>query len=87
MADKKLSPAQLAALRAAADGNLYRSESIRSLYKSFRADTHANVTRQADALADLNLIRVGEQQGSRRPWHIEPDGVKILADYDATVSQ
>ncbi|WP_433460663.1 hypothetical protein [Micromonospora sp. CA-248212] len=87
MADKKLTPVQLAVLRAAADGNLYRSESIRSLYKSFRSDTHANVTRQADALADLNLIRIGEQRGAQRPWHIEPDGLKALADYDAQVQQ
>ncbi len=87
MANVKLTAAQADALRAAADGHLYRSESIRSLYKSFRADTNANVTRQADVLADLLLIRIGVQQGFRRPWHIEPAGVQALADYDAKASQ
>lgn len=82
---KKLSGLQVEVLRAVKDGLVYRSESIGTLYKSFRKGVGANVTRQADALADADpqLIAIGVQSGTRRPWYITEAGVKVLADLDA----
>jgi hypothetical protein len=80
----KLTPPQLAVLRAARDGNLHRSESIGTLYNSYLTDTDRNVTRQADALARTEppLIEIGERQRWMRPWLITNAGLAVLAEYE-----
>jgi hypothetical protein len=88
---KKLTPAQLAVLREAKAGTLYRSESGRTLYDSFNAD-HKNINRQVDALTSLRppLLRIGDMGEGRRftrPWHITEEGERILAEHDADIAR
>jgi hypothetical protein len=77
----KLTPAQLAVLREAKAGTLYRSESIGTLYDSFNA-AHRNVNRQVKALnaREPRLLQIGESEGWRRPWHLTEAGERALAE-------
>lgn len=83
MAVKKLTPTQLAVLREAKAGTLYRSESIGTLYDSFTAD-HKKVNRQVDVLAHATppMIRIGSTERLIRPWHITEEGERVLAEHD-----
>ena len=79
----KLTPTQLAVLREAKAGTLYRSQEGGTLYDSFNA-AHKKVNRQVDALTALNppLIRIGERDRWSRPWHITEEGEHVLAEYE-----
>jgi hypothetical protein len=81
MAVKKLTDSQLAVLREAKAGTLWRSESGYNLYDSFTAD-HKKVNRQVEALTSSRppLIRIGDRVRFIRTWHITDEGEQVLAD-------
>lgn len=78
----KLTPTQLRVLRDAADGDVYRSHSINSLYESFnRADRHKTVTAIVTRLTDRDepLLVLGERDGFVIPWLLTDAGRAALA--------
>ena len=86
MADKPLTEPQLRVLRAAQRGDLYRSESIGSLYKTFdHGDGFRNVTAAVDRLSlrETRLLELDEQRGLRRQWRLTDAGRDALAERDA----
>lgn len=86
----KLTPAQIDFLRAVKAGKAWRSESIGTLYKTFRDDkpgpVRESVVKALTWTSDgIELIRIGDtREGYRlsRWWVITPDGEKALAEYD-----
>lgn len=85
--ERKLTDADIAILREVAAGNVYRSESIGTLYDSFcRSLRHRKVNRHVDKLAqrDTPLIRIGDQDRDRfaRPWLITDAGLDYLDNLD-----
>lgn len=91
----KLTPAQLDFLRAVKAGKAWRSESIGTLYKTYR-DDKPGLVRESFVKAltwtrdGVALIRIGDtREGYRlsRWWVITTDGEKALADYDAKEKQ
>lgn len=83
---KKLTDLQVAVLRDAQAGKLWRSDSVHDLYDSYSDNRRGKVNRQVDVLSDRDLICIGDRQPFRRPWHITEAGVKVLADLDATAA-
>ena len=77
----KLTPTQLAVLRDAKAGLVYRSERGHDLYACYDRWRGGNkkVTSIVKRLSTLNLLRIGDQQGMERPWHVTPQGDQVLA--------
>jgi hypothetical protein len=76
----------LQVLRAAADGDVYRSHAINTLYESFnRADRHRKVTAVVAKLIDRPepLLKLGELDGWSYPWLLTDVGRTVLAEADA----
>lgn len=80
---KKLTDLQVAVLRDAEAGKLWRSDSSRDLYDSYSDSRSGNLNRQVDVLSDRDLIRIGDREPFRRPWHITEAGARLLAELDA----
>jgi hypothetical protein len=81
-----LTEPQLRVLRAAADGDVYRSHSINTLYESFnRADRHRKVTGVVKKLTDRSepLLVIGERDRWTTPWLLTDAGRAALAEADA----
>jgi hypothetical protein len=77
----KLPPSHLRVLRDAANGDVYRSHSINTLYQSFnRADRHKTVTAIVERLTDRPepLLKVGELDGFVIPWLLTDAGRAAL---------
>lgn len=86
----RLTPTQLQVLADAASepGAVCRSESIRSLYECFdRKQGHRKVTAIVGKLADLDLLRIGPDEGWTRPWIVTEAGRKVLADQRRTTDK
>ena len=83
MPDRPLTAAELRVLRAAARGDLYRSESGFSLYDSFIRGERRKVNATVDRLTSRTdrLLSIGEQQGTSRPWHLTDAGRAELAKH------
>lgn len=82
MAQNRLTKPQIAILRAAAEGNVYRSESIRDLYESYdRSDGKRRVTTIVDRLTERTepLLRIGKSDGFTRLWLVTEAGRSELA--------
>lgn len=77
----KISLPQLAVLRAAKAGCVYRSERGHDLYACYNRAGNGNkkVTAIVERLSALGLLRIGEQAGMERPWHVTEQGAKLLA--------
>ena len=78
---QKLTPTQLAVLRDAKAGHVYRSERGHDLYACYdRArDGNKKVTAVVERLSTLDLLRIGDQQGMERPWHVTRQGDEALS--------
>jgi len=77
----KLTKRQWAVLRDAKDGHVYRSERGLDLYACYdRAqDGNKKVTAVVERLYALGLLKIGEQAGMLRPWHVTEQGAEALA--------
>ena len=76
----KLTDTQRRVLQAAADGDLFRSESGFDLYDCYIRGERRKVT---GVVAKLNereprLLRIGEQDRFSRPWHLTDAGREAL---------
>ncbi len=94
MSARKVTPGQVAVLRAAKDGRLSRSESIGTLYESFMrprtsAFTEKKVTAIVKRLTDREtpLLEIGERERWSRPWHLTAAGEAVLAACPADSSE
>ncbi len=82
MADRTLTRAQLIVLRAAARGDLYRSESGSDLYASYIRGEHRRVSAVIERLnASERLLAIGEREGFIRPWYLTDAGRAELAKH------
>jgi hypothetical protein len=81
----KLTTSQWTVLRDARDGHVYRSERGHDLYACYDRAQSANkkVTAIVERLSALGLLRIGEQAGMERPWHVTEEGSKTLTQEDA----
>lgn len=76
----KLTKRQWDVLRDVRDGHVHRSEGSFDLYACYdRAQRNKKVTAIVERLAALDLVRIGEQDGMRRPWHVTEQGAEALA--------
>ncbi len=78
----KLTEPQRRVLQSAADGNLYRSESTGTLYRSYDRVGHRDVTAIVNRLTDREprLLKIGEPDRFTRPWHLTDAGRAALED-------
>jgi hypothetical protein len=82
----KLPDTQLRVLRAAADGDVYRSHASNNLNESFnRADQRRKVTAIVAKLTDRPepLLKIGERERWGTPWIVTDAGRTVLAEADA----
>lgn len=82
----KLPDTHLQVLRAAADGDVYRSHAVDTLYESYnRADWYRKVTAVVAKLTDRPepLLKIGERDGWTYPWIVTDAGLAVLAEADA----
>jgi hypothetical protein len=80
---RKLTPPQLAVLRAAKAGHVYRSERGHDLYACYdRARGNKNVTAVVERLSARGFLRIGDQQVMERPWHVTVQGDQALAQQE-----
>lgn len=77
----KLTPSQWTVLCDARNGHVYRSERGHDLYACYNRAQSCNkkVTAIVERLSALGLLRIGEQAGMERPWHVTEQGAKALA--------
>jgi hypothetical protein len=76
----KLTATQLTVLRDAKAGHVYRSERGHNLYACYdRAKANKKVTAIVHRLSAIGLLRIGEQQGMERPWHVTGQGDQVLS--------
>jgi hypothetical protein len=80
----RLTPAQLAVLRHAAEkpGSVWRSTSIRDLYHSYDSagPRRVNVNKQVERLSEEDLLRIVPRATSDH-WHVTDLGRAVLAEY------
>jgi hypothetical protein len=82
----KLPDTQLRVLRAAADGDVYRSHSLHDLYQSYnRGDGRKKVTAIVAKLTDRPepLLEIADRDGWTSPWLLTAAGRTLLAEADA----
>lgn len=83
----KLTDPQLRVLLAAATGDLYRSQSLGTLYRSFlRGARGRDVTAIVERLTDREppLLELGERDGFTIPWLLTDAGRTALDTVDNT---
>lgn len=80
MTKLKLTPTQLTVLRDTAADHVYRSERGHDLYACYdRAQGRKRVTAIVERLSRLDLVRISDQRGMERPWHVTAQGEQACA--------
>lgn len=81
----KLTAVQRTVLLDARAGHVYRSERGHDLYTCYdRAQGNKKVTASVNRLSTLGLLRIGEQNGLQRSWHVTAQGDRALSREDLT---